>query len=74
MHVQPRIFLRQLSQEEAGSGLVRLKSVHDGDRQMVTILGCVPTDGLAAFHAACQEPLDHGLLGLGDHQHSGPQP
>ncbi|MGO7259017.1 IS21 family transposase, partial [Rhizobium brockwellii] len=35
----------------------RLKSVHDGDRQMVTILGCVPTDGLAAVDAACQEAL-----------------
>ncbi|GGD78296.1 hypothetical protein GCM10008012_22550 [Rhizobium anhuiense] len=39
----------------------RLKSVHDGDRQMVTILGCVPTDGLAAVDDACQEALDHGV-------------
>lgn len=39
----------------------RLKSVHDGDRQMVTILGCVPIDGLAAVDAACQEALDHGV-------------
>lgn len=37
----------------------RLKSVHDGDRQMVAILGSVPTDGLAAVDAACQA-LDHG--------------
>ena len=39
----------------------RLKSVDDGDRQMVTILGCVPADGLAAVEAACQEALDHGV-------------
>ncbi len=39
----------------------RLKSVDDGDRQMVTILGCVPADGLTAVEAACQEALDHGV-------------
>jgi transposase len=39
----------------------RLKSVHDGDRQMVSILACVLTDGLAAVEAACQEALDHGV-------------
>ncbi|MDR6821140.1 hypothetical protein J2X76_006346 [Neorhizobium sp. 2083] len=39
----------------------RLKSVHDGDRQMVTILACVPTDGLTAVDAACQEALDQGV-------------
>ena len=39
----------------------RLKNVDDGDRQMVTILGCVPADGLAAVEAACQEALDHGV-------------
>ncbi len=39
----------------------RLKSVDDGDRQMVTILGCVPADGLAAVEAACQEALEHGV-------------
>src|SRR5690606_27966256 len=39
----------------------RLKSADDGDRQMVTILGCVPADGLAAVEAACQEALDHGV-------------
>lgn len=39
----------------------RLKGVHDGDRQMVTILACVPTDGLVAVDAACQEALDHGV-------------
>jgi transposase len=40
----------------------RLKSVHDGDRQMVTILGCVPIDGLTAVDAACQEALDQGVF------------
>jgi hypothetical protein len=39
----------------------RLKSVDDGDRQMVTILGCVPADGIAAVEAACQEALDQGV-------------
>jgi hypothetical protein len=39
----------------------RLKSVHDGDRQMVSILACVLTDGLTAVEAACQEALDHGV-------------
>lgn len=39
----------------------RLKGIHDGDRQMVTILGCVPTNGLAAVDTACQEALDHGV-------------
>lgn len=39
----------------------RLKIADDGDRQMVTILGCVPADGLAAVEAACQEALDHGV-------------
>jgi hypothetical protein len=39
----------------------RLKSADDGDRQMVTILACVPGDGLAAVEAACQEALDHGV-------------
>ena len=36
----------------------RLKTVDDGDRQMVTILGCVPGDGITAVEAACQEALD----------------
>ena len=39
----------------------RLKSADDGDRQMVTILGCVPADGFTAVEAACQEALDHGV-------------
>ena len=25
------------------------------------LMGCVPTDGLAAVEAACQEALDHGV-------------
>lgn len=39
----------------------RLQSAHDGDRQMVTILACVPSDGLANVDAACQEALDHNV-------------
>ena len=39
----------------------RLKSMHDGDRQMVEILSAVLTDGIAAVDAACQEALDHGV-------------
>lgn len=39
----------------------RLKTVDAGDRQMVTILGCVPGDGIAAVEAACQEALDQGV-------------
>ena len=39
----------------------RLKNADDGDRQMVTILACVPIDGLTAVEAACQEALDHGV-------------
>ncbi len=39
----------------------RLKTVDDGDRQMVTILGCVPGDGMIAVEAACQEALDQGV-------------
>ena len=53
----------------------RLRSVDDGDRQMVSILACVLTDGLAAVEAACQEALDHGVfIGGGDHQYPGPPP
>jgi hypothetical protein len=40
----------------------KLKGVHDGDRQMVAILGCVTVDGLAAVEAACRETLDHGVF------------
>ena len=39
----------------------RLKTIDDGDRQMVTILGCVPDDGITAVEAACQEALDQGV-------------
>jgi hypothetical protein len=39
----------------------RLKAADDGDRQMVSILTCVLTDGLSAVEAACQEALDHGV-------------
>jgi hypothetical protein len=39
----------------------RLRTVEDGDRQMVSILACVLTDGLAAVETACQEALDHGV-------------
>jgi len=28
---------------------------------MVAILGCVPTDGITAVEAACQEALDQGV-------------
>jgi transposase len=40
----------------------RLKSVPDGDRQMVAILATVLTDGLAAVEAACAEALEAGLF------------
>lgn len=40
----------------------RLKSMHDGDRQMVSILECVGLDGLPAVEAACQEALDQGVF------------
>ncbi|QND54480.1 IS21 family transposase (plasmid) [Phyllobacterium sp. 628] len=40
----------------------KLKGVSDGDRQMVTILGCVSTDGLPAVEAACQEALNQGVF------------
>jgi len=39
----------------------KLKTVDDGDRQMVSILTCVLSDGLNAVEAACQEALDHGV-------------
>jgi transposase len=46
------------------SGLERirrkLKGSDDGDRQMVSILATVLTDGLAMVEAACIEALDHG--------------
>ncbi|MEM8760561.1 MAG: IS21 family transposase [Pseudomonadota bacterium] len=39
----------------------KLKSVPDGDRQMVEILGAVLTDGLTAVEAACAEALADGV-------------
>jgi transposase len=46
------------------SGLERvrrkLKGSNDGDRQMVTILAAVLTDGLSTVEAACAEALDQG--------------
>jgi transposase len=39
----------------------RLKSAHDGDRQMVAILTVVLSDGLDAVEAACQEALDQNV-------------
>lgn len=41
---------------------MRLKAMHDGDRQMVSILECVGLDGLPAVEAACQEALDQGVF------------
>lgn len=38
----------------------KLKGVKDGDRQMVSILTAVLTDGLAAVEAACKEALEAG--------------
>jgi len=40
----------------------KLKGMSDGDRQMVSILVCVTTDGLPAVEAACQEALDQGVF------------
>jgi transposase len=46
------------------SGLERvrrkLRGSNDGDRQMVTILAAVLTDGLSTVEAACAEALDQG--------------
>ena len=39
----------------------KLRSVPDGDRQMVTILSAVLTDGIPAVEAACTEALEAGL-------------
>jgi hypothetical protein len=36
--------------------------MHDGDRQMVSILECVELDGLPTVEAACQEALDQGVF------------
>ena len=40
----------------------KLKSAHDGDRQMVSILSCVSADGIAAVEAACREALEQGVF------------
>jgi transposase len=40
----------------------KLKSVSDGDKQMVSILGCVSADGITAVEAACKEALDQGVF------------
>lgn len=39
----------------------KLKTAHDGDRQMVAILAAVLSDGLDAVEAACQEALDQNV-------------
>ncbi|RYI28189.1 MAG: IS21 family transposase [Acetobacteraceae bacterium] len=39
----------------------KLAGSADGDRQMVSILGAVLTDGLAAVEAACMEALSEGV-------------
>jgi transposase len=39
----------------------RLKAAHDGDRQMVSILAAVLTDGIDAVEAACQEAIDQNV-------------
>ena len=39
----------------------RLGRVPNGDRQMVDILGAVPSDGLEAVEAACAEALGEGV-------------
>jgi hypothetical protein len=39
----------------------KLRSVTDGDRQMVEILGAVLGDGLPAVEAACAEALAEGV-------------
>jgi transposase len=39
----------------------KLRSVRDGDRQMVEVLGAVLTDGLPAVEAACAEALKEGV-------------
>jgi len=41
----------------------KLRSVADGDRQMVRILSAVLSDGIAAVEAACAEALEAGLCG-----------
>ncbi|PWK66398.1 hypothetical protein C8K44_11431 [Aminobacter sp. AP02] len=40
----------------------RLKAANDGDRQMVSILATVLTDGIDAVEAACQEAIDQNVF------------
>ena len=39
----------------------KLRAVPDGDRQMVEMLGAVPSDGLPAVEAACAGALSEGV-------------
>ena len=39
----------------------KLRGSNDGDRQMVSILSAVLTDGLADVEAACGEALEQGV-------------
>ena len=53
----------------------RLKSVDDGDRQMVAILACVLTDGLTRGRGRLPGGArSRRLIGGGDHQYPGPRP
>jgi len=40
----------------------KLKAVHDGDRQMVSILECVGIDGFPAVETGCQKALARGIF------------
>jgi len=40
----------------------KLKGVSDGDKQMVSILGCLSADGFAAVEAACKEAPDQSVF------------
>jgi hypothetical protein len=40
----------------------KLKRVSDGDKQMVSILGCISADGIIAVETACKEALDQGVF------------
>jgi hypothetical protein len=46
----------------------KLKSLKDGDRQMVAILTAVLDDGLPAVEAACAEALHAGLCSSDCHR------
>jgi hypothetical protein len=49
----------------------KLAGTDDGDRQMVSILAAVLTDGLPAVEAACAEALAEGVVSGRGPQHSG---